>query len=56
MNEAKRVTIRLRQKYSEWTSDLKDGRPGIPYLRWNDLDARAAYWLICDIWKFPREA
>jgi hypothetical protein len=56
MNEAKRITIRLRQQYTEWTVDREPGKPPIPYLKWKDDGARAAYWLLCDLWKFPREA
>lgn len=57
MNEAKRITVRLRQRYSEWTQEREQGKPaGIPYLRWTDYNARDAYWLICKIWKFQIEA
>jgi hypothetical protein len=57
MNEAKRITIRLRQRYTEWTKDPPaPGKVQIPYLRWKDDGAREAYQLICKLWRFPLEA
>jgi len=53
---AYKVTIRLRQRYSEWTVDRRPNGPGIPYLHWTDDGARDAYWLICDTCRIPREA
>lgn len=54
-NTAYKVTIRLRQRYSEWTADLTE-QPRIPYLRWTDDGARAAYQLICTLNSIPMEA
>jgi hypothetical protein len=54
--QAYKVTLRLRQKYSEWTVDRKPNEAPIPYLRWTDDGARDACWLICSINRIPREA
>jgi hypothetical protein len=57
MNRARNIAKYLLKRYSEWTAEpLKPGEKyKIGYLKWLDLDARAAYWLICDLWRFPRE-
>jgi len=47
MTEARQATIRLRQRYSEWTK-----HEGKPCLRWRDAGAEEAYILICQIWRF----
>lgn len=50
-----RVVRYLRRSYTEWTADLTNGRPGIPYLRWRSYDDRDAMYLLCDLWKMPKE-
>ena len=56
MTLPERVTIRLRQRYTEWVKpDPAPGKTQIPYLRWKDDGARAAYYLLCEINKIPKE-
>jgi hypothetical protein len=57
MNQAHRIAHYLLTRYSEWTAEeLKPGQKfREPYLRWNDLNARAAYWIVCERNGLPRE-
>lgn len=53
--QAYRVASYLRRTYTFWTADL-EVTPRIPYLIWSDHNARVAYYIVCDLWRFPHEA
>lgn len=54
--QAHRIGLSLRLRYSHWTVDREPNTTPIPYLRWTDEGARAAYQLICLLNRIPIEA